>query len=573
MSLPDFSKQGSVLSTPAWLSGVSNKLIFPRIIDNDAYRSTLTGLPAERFSMLFSSDHSSGTGYIGRADSDDWAGPWTDSGAAILSGANQRETPHPVYDPLNDRVNVYVHDQSSTVTNGSQASRLFTSSTLATSSFTDQGEVFPYGHHTGYAQVYWDSTNSLFRSNHIMNANEAFFNAHSTSADGETFTQGRMVTYLQQHIAGYGKCLDGAPFTFQHSGQWYMLATLRTLPRINDAPANASAIVAYPIVSQSDLRATGGYYTLVTPSVTTTDPDYRLTNYSSIYEESGTLYLFYSGRNNAGDQFICLATSSVGSASQTTPLIAPETDGTIDIGTATTVFDWDAANDAFPTADLTMTAASGSDNSNQSVGNYYEMKYGSGSAQDLRLTGDTTFDPRDHETLEFEITGLIFDSGDSESNYSIQVGMVNSITTFTRGVLINWANDTAPSSATSWGRLLVRSGSGTNVSTTATYSIPWIDPNTNLSEWMRTQPLKVTFRTQEYGDKLVVLVDDAVVLVRDLSTDGLTWASGIFPYLRIFSGGTHPQFYARFTRMSVKTYEPAASGLLLSNAAYFARQM
>jgi hypothetical protein len=548
--LPAFTKQGSVLSTPSWLSGTGNKIMYPRIFNNDTYRGTLTGLPASKWSMLFSSDHSSGTGYIGRADATSLTGTWTDSGAAIASDLDQRETPHPVYDPINSRVNVYVHDNVSTVTYGSQAMQLITSTTLAASSFTDRGEVMAYGNHTGYPQVEYDSGDSLFHANSIINGGEAYFNVHSTSANGTSFTRGRMDSYLQQHVAGYGKCFQGVPYTFQYGGRWYMLSNLSPIPRLTSYPSNITAIVAYPIVSKTDLRPIGGYYTLVTPSVTTTDPDYRLSNYAAVYEDGGTLYIFYSGQNNAGDNFVCLATSNGSSASQTAPIINPSSDGTIARGAATTIFNWDAANDAFPTADLTMTASSGSDNSSQSAGNYYEMKYGSGSAQDLRLTGDTTVDPRDYATLEYEIDGLTFDPGDDETTVGIQVGLCNSITTFTRGVVINWGSSTTNQQ----GRLLVRNGSGSNVTDTGLYAIPYTDTSTNLSEWMRSQTIKLTLRFTENGDKMILLVNDSVCTVRDLSTDGLTWASGMFPYLRIYSAGAHPQVYARFTRMSLKTY-------------------
>src|SRR5690606_33723098 len=127
------------------------------------------------------------------------------------------------------------------------------------------------------------------------------------------------------------------------------------------------ALVAVPIVSQTNLNPTGGYYTLLTPSVTTTDPDYRINGYYGLVEDSGTLYLFYTALDHSGNKAVCLATSDVGSSSQTSPLIAPGSDGALPAGTATPIFDWDAANDAFPTADLTMTASSGSNNSSQSV--------------------------------------------------------------------------------------------------------------------------------------------------------------------------------------------------------------
>lgn len=569
MSLPAFAKQGSVLSTPSWLSGTGNKIMFPRIFDNDAHRGTLPGLPAERFSMLFCSDHSSGTGYIGRADSDDWAGPWTDSGAAIASGANQRETPHPVYDPINNRVNLYVHDQSSTVTNGDQASRLLTTTTLAAGSFTDEGEIFPFGNHTGYAQVYWDAAASLFRANHLLNGDQAVFNGHSTSVDGETFTFGSWWSPNQQHIAGDNKCFGGVPFTIEIAGQWYLITNLQTVPRLTGYPGNTSAIVAVPIVSQSVIKPIGGYYTLVTPSVTTTDPDYRLTNYLSMYEESGTLYLYYTGQNNAGDCFICLAISDVGSASQTAPVFAPNSDGTVGGGTATTIFDWDAANDAFPTADLTMTAGSGSNASSQSAGNYYEMKYGSGSAQDLRLSGDATLNPATPEAVEFVIENLTLDNGDPEAQVNFQIGFTNSIASATVGCWVQWSGNDANLMC---GRIQERNGSATNVELTNISAIPWLNTNENISEWMMSQPVTLRFRIHDHGDKLTIFANDTVVSHRDLSTDGLTtWTSGIFPYLRLLSSSPHPEFYARFTRMSLKTYEPATAPP--ANTAYYQMMM
>lgn len=546
-TLPNFVKQGSVLATPGWLSGTGNELMFPRLFDNDAHRATLAGLPAERWSMLFSSDHAVGTGYIGRADSDNLAGPWTDSGAAIHSAGNQRETPHPVFDPLNDRVNVYVHQATSSVTNGTQASRLMTTTDLET--LTDQGECFPYGNHTGYAQVYWDAGSSLFHANHVMSAGTSPFIGHSTSADGDTFTFTGLYHINQQHVCGVGKCLQGGPLTFQHGGRWYSVALLSTVPRTGTGAA--THIVATPIVSQSDLRPNGPCEILLAASPTTSDPDYRLLNYFDVVSDGGSLYLFYSGSDNSGNQHINLAVSSNGTASTITPLMAPDLDGTVGVsGSDTDIFSWDAANDAFPTADLTMTAATGSNASNQSVGNYYEMKTGSGSAQDLQLTGDVTFDPRDHETVEFEIEGLTFDNGDAEDLTGIQIGFGDSVGAIERGIAINFTGDLNDK----WGHLSLYNGDASPAFEADLYTVPYSDTDTTVSEWLCSQQVKLTIRLCDYGDKLIVLVNDAVVAARDLSNDGLTWAAGIFPFFRLLNADPYPEFFARFTGVSARTF-------------------
>lgn len=543
LSLPAFTKLGAKISTPSWMSSDSNELMFPRLFHNDAYRASLASLPASSYSVLYSSDHASGVGSIGRVDFDDIEGTWTDFGSAIHTGANQRETPHPVYDPINNRVNVYVHDGvGSGTANNDQHTRLLTTTNLQT--LSSVGAAISYGQHSGYAQV--EYRNNQFEAWHLLGGGEGFFNAHSVSADGVTFTYDKTIITGQQHIAGEGKLLNGVPYYFEYGGLWYGLGVLTTRPRSGNLAGN-EALVAWRVETDT-WKPIGGYFTLVTPG-SISDPDYRLTNYYDIAVVDGVLYLLYIGVADDGEQSICLAKASETPATQTPPLWEVNPDGSLVRGTTVAVNNvYDATGvDDLP-AWITKAVVSGSDNSNQVDGSYYELKTGSGSTQSIYLRSTATYIPANYETLEITLRGLSHSvSGVTEERIGMQIGFVDSLTNLD-GTLVLW---TPSNDRLGEYRRYANHVIGNQV---ATYSIPWLDTSGSVSEWARATEWDITFRIHNNATRISLLINDQVAFHRNISADSVGFGSGAFGYFRISNFTTFPQIWARFKSFEIKAW-------------------
>lgn len=543
MVLPAFAKQGSVATTASF------QVYAPRLFDNDAHRDVLPGLPTDRWSLFLSTDH--GVGGIYRLDNDDITahGSWSSIGSPVLS-ISSFETPQPLFDPVANRGLLYGHGSGSAATYGSQSTKVYSSNTFASGSFTYEAETFPYGHHTGYAQVRY--ADALFKAYHMLNGGETFCNGYSSGVDGETFALQGVWHPSPQHVCGQGMTFQGSPYTFQHGGQWYWLSILSTLPRLPGYPANVTALVAVPIVSDTDFRPVGGYQTLLTPSVSSSDPDYRIKNGFDIVSDGGTLYLYYVGVDGSSQNHICCATSTVGDSPTTSPIWAPTLTGGIEQDeTETVVLSWDAANDALP-AGLTITANSGTNASSQSAGNYYELKTGSGSAQDLVIEVTDAVDVRDVETYEFSIDDLTLAQADEDDTH-IEFGIVDSLDSPTRGfrVLFNTASTSEQN-----GRLLIYGGTGTPEVDTGSWFLPWCSVATNVAEWRRFTPLKLSIRVHDFGKRLTFMLDDTVGFHRDIETDGVDWDAEK-PYFRLTTANSHPEHWARFSTVAVKTYGTA----------------
>lgn len=541
--MPAFTKLGAKLATPSWMSTGGDQLMYPRAFHNGAYRAILTGLPASEYSVLYSTDHATATGKIGRVDFDDIEGDWTDSGGAIHSADNQRETPHPVYAAADSRVNVYVSDDVSGGTNNDQHTLRMTSTTLG--SLSSAVDAMTYGQHDGYAQVVYDAGATLWKAWHLMAGGESAFSGYSTSADGNTFILSKIIVPGQQHIAGEGKLLDGVPYYFKYRNQWYGLGALNTRPRASNSP---SAIVAWP-VETATWRPIGGYFTLVTPG-SSSDPDKAIKGYYDIIVTGGLLYLLYIGVDNSGTQSICVAKSTGSAATQTAPIYAVNGDGTLKRGATQAVNDvYDATGTSDLPAFITKVSQAGSDNSSHVNNSYYELKTGSGSAQTIYLRSTATYDPTDYETLEMTLRGLTFKvTSVTEAQLSIQIGFVDDLSNID-GALVLWS----PSVDT---RGLYRAYTN-NVAAHATsaYLAPWLDTSGSVSEWARTQAWDITLRLHNNATRLSVLLNDQVAFHRDISGDGITWGSGsVFGYFRISNFTTFPQIYARFTSLEVKAW-------------------
>jgi hypothetical protein len=533
MALPTFQKLGAKLVTPTWLSSTGLQVMFPRLFDNDAHRASLPTLPASRFSVLYSSDHSSGTGYIGRADFNDIEGTWTDSGAAIHSNAAQRETPHPVYDAVNNRVNVYVHDTSSPVTNGSQATRLMTTTTL--SSLTAGGYPFNYGHHTGYAQVWKDG--STWKALHVMIGGEFVGSGYSTGSDGETFTFQQFIAYAQSHVAGTGYAMGGDPFMFEWDGVTYMLSNLQRLPRFPTNPV--TKLVAYP-VDTTTWRPLGGYYTLIeagAPGAT----DARLNNHNSIVNIDGTLYLLYDAQDGNGNAAIHVAKAAGGTATQTALSYGVRADGELTrAATLTTPVSWNATSADLP-ASVTKTVISGSDTSTYDVGVGYRLS-ATGSAH-LWLAGTNTLNISDYETVEFELQGVRMTTTGDTALVSVGFCWGTSKSVEHDGVWVMWSSPTFGG-----GRLTVRDDSGRYfVSREKTFTIPYAADSAYA--WTRGNARTLAVRCSNYGARVSVLVDGHVAYSRDISTTGMQWSVPVRPFVQTVA---MPEF--RFSAWTVKTW-------------------
>lgn len=543
------------MANPSWMSSLGTKPFFPRLIENDLYRANLPGLPASRFSVYYSSDHalpSSGNGYIGRVDFDDIEGTWTDSGNYIHAALNQRETPHPVYDPVNNRINVYAHDSHSVQTYGDQATHLLTTTDGAT--LTDQGELDLAGQHTGYIQATYDADAALWTAHHIIIGGECYQSARSTSANGLSgWTRTQILDPAAQHATSYNNLFDAVPFFFQYGGQWYALSFISARPRNS---TNPSKVVIYP-VDYDTMRPTGGYYTILNAG-TGSDTDVLIPESGWIGSIDGTMYLIYAGSTSGGVRGLHLAKESSTAATQTalswkvrsSGALHPAQGGTA----ATTVVDWDATANDLP-ADVEVKTVNGSNTSSFSSGNYYELKTGSGSVQYLTLRAVDPINPADHYAVDFKLSGLKFKPGVATNLVTTSFGIVEQdgtgLVTNTNGSFCFWgAAGTNPSRP--YGQMFHYNA--TVRTNRDGYVWPFSSSETpNVRDFARTAGIDLTFRVYDYGAKVAVLVDGHVTYTEDVSSY-VAWSSTCYPTLVLTNAGSFPEWYARFTAFSVTTY-------------------
>src|SRR5690606_38097835 len=87
---------------------------------------------------------------------------------------------------------------------------------------------------------------------------------------------------------------------------------------------------------------------------------------------------------------------------------------------------WDAASDDLPD-EFTITASSGSNQSQHVDGSYYAFKTGSGSSQDLRLQSVARFNPSLYPAFDFTIEGLTLIQLSDESRHSFLVNISDAL--------------------------------------------------------------------------------------------------------------------------------------------------
>src|SRR5690606_30206258 len=144
-------------------------------------------------------------------------------------------------------------------------------------------------------------------------------------------------------------------------------------------------IVAWP-VDETTLRPNGGYYSLISA-----DSGDVFRNDVWIGDIDGTLYAIYTVRDSDGNNSLALAKESSTAATVVAPQWPVNSDGSLSAPTGNVnLLTWDAASDDLPD-DFTITASSGSNQSQHVDGSYYEFKTGSGSSQDLRLQSVARF--------------------------------------------------------------------------------------------------------------------------------------------------------------------------------------
>lgn len=544
---PQFTKLGSKLVQPSWTAG--EQIMFPRLLENSQYRSTLPSLPSSRFSVLYSTDHASGK--TGRVDFDDIEGTWTDYGSSVHSpGANSRETPHPVYDAANNRVLVTMHDAAPATGVTYSIQHTVVLSTTDMTTFTLIKDVpIPYGHHTGYAQLIAPGViDSDWHMYHITNGGECYMNARSSSSNGVDFTLQETWHPAMRHLCNDNEIFQGVPFVVEWGGQWYLISNLATLPRLATYPNNITKMVAIPIAGPKNIKPNGGYFVLLDRSVITTDPDYRLLNYVGVYKIDDVLYLLYAGRTSAGVSHLCVAKSVAGTeATAVSPRWPMNADGSLTGAvTPTTVINWDATANTLP-AGMSVVTNAGTNNSNWSSGNYYELKTGSGSAQDIWLRHATAFNPLTYNSFDITIRGLTMAPTVASTGADMQFGLFNNPATNTNGIGLHFRDGAEGGQILGW--------SGVNsprIIDEATYILPYNEVlTTDLPQWRRSNPVDLTIRIHSSTPRITVFIDGAVAYHRSLTGVNMT---SVIPVLRLFTRSPHPQWWVRFKGFNITTY-------------------
>lgn len=546
--LPTFTRVNSgnaMFSTPAWMVTDGDELYFPRFLDlteaTIAADEALT-LPEADYCIMYASDHGDmNWGRILITGSIETPANWSDAGSAINSAGG--ESPQAVYDPANHRINVYSHKDSSSVTYATQAELVSHTTDLTT--FTPSVELGINGAHTGYGWVgIRDGTWWMY---HLMTGGTGISHGFSQSADGDTWGTTQWFSATQHHILGQDKVLEHASM-YESGGQWYAIGNLIAQPRASNV---ASAIVAIP-VSDDWQHYTGGYQTLITPGGEGA-ADEILYSFPHMFDIGETTYLLYVGTDGDGTNSIMLAKENGGTSATTNPIHAINANGTIVRDNVRTLsLDWDAANDAMP-AWLEMVVENGTDASSQSAGNYYEIKTGSGSLQEIALSTVSAYDLTAYETVDVHIRGFTATLEDKS-----KVGWRYYWGDTTEGtVLLFWGGNLLAKD----GRLGVYDGGVKNYEG-GTYVFPWTG---DAKDWACYNARDVIIRSHDHGASYMVFIDGCPAFYRDISGE-VTWSATKKFRLRVNNWTAYPVAWVRFTGISVYGYEGAGTYTLTAPA-------
>lgn len=543
MVMPEFELLGSKVDETT----LGQPMAFPRLIDNDALRANLPGLPATRFSVIFCTDHAAATGRMYRGDFDDPEDAWVVS--EVYSAANQREMYHPIYDPVGNRILIQCHDNNS---NGSlyndQHAVLLETTDLANFTLVDS-DLFPYGNHTGYGKFIYDDDRGEWAAIHTLHGDEYYWSGISYAGADLNFTLDGLINISPTHLVGNNKSFyGGCQLTQFDDDEWYLFDWETARPRFTQS--NKTHIVAAPMYWRwgEVPRPKSGYYRLYTKGTDLADYDYAPFESPAAYKIEGAWYLMGCARDNAGENRLLLWKETATPAEWVPTLLPVYSDGRLrKPGRETVYFDWDAANDPVPST-VTITAISGSNGSSQSVGNYYELATGSGSTQTLVMNINAPLvNPTSVEVLEFTIYDWKIKPTKANGELARLVFFDN-WTTGIDGVMFSTTN-----TFKGMGVYLYKANS--IVASQDSYVLAAFDPGTNVAAWVRTYGVDMTLRLSGFGTKLTILLDGQVMYYRDLTADALTWNANTFAGIGVSSTTTPwDQNYMRFSRMKLTGY-------------------
>jgi len=549
---PEFELLGSKIDETT----LGYAMAFPRLVRNDDLRANLPNLPATKYSLLFSTDHSQvGTGRMWRADFDDPEDSWTIN--EVYSHTNQREMYAPAYDPVNNRIIVQCHDDTSNAaTYNNQHAVLLSTTDLE--NFTEiDSDLYPYGNHTGYGKQIYDADREQWAFLHGLVGGQ--YNWWGTSYSGTDLSPALagMMPISPSHLLGHSvAAYPGSQIVQYDDGEWYMMTW--ACPQSWLTQESKTHAIAIPMYWQwgEVPKYTDGYYELFTKPSDTEAFDYAPFEQPCAEKIDGTWYLFCGARDGDGENRLLLYKETATPAEWVPPLVSVAAKGRPqNPGPETTVFDWDAANDAVP-AGITIAAISGTNGSSQSAGNYYELATGSGSSQQVTLQIDETFDPAAHEVVEFTVYDFKL-KATLANGETAQIAINDNWTTGRDGIVF-------ATSSLYDGVGVYPFVNNTAANAHDSYVMGVFDP-TDVAGYTRTFGVDITLRLQDYGTKLLILIDGQVTYYRDLAQDGLTWNASSFAGLMIFSASTPwDQNYMRFSRLKLSTFNEVSRDLSLS---------
>lgn len=302
--LPALDTQATIQEYFA-ISGASAGPTWPYVFPLAEWRRHIPTLPDGEWGVLYSSDHSGGTGYW-YLDTTDSATPetgWSGSPTNVFSGVTQNEMP--VLN-LNKRLGVvevipHISAGSKYGWTNEQQDKVYHTTDFAT--FTLQGDLEVEGayttQHPGYGQIFEDNGVEYFLKTLFSAEHFGMSILRRDRQDQPWKWDGRRLGSNQAQITGatVGRCIVGSR-AFQWLGQWYRLGILCQRPRLTASASNRLEIIAYPVKGDGDYHTPlGGYQTLVQEAAS-----HFIVGQLHPVVKDGVLYIFYTERNTGTSQ-------------------------------------------------------------------------------------------------------------------------------------------------------------------------------------------------------------------------------------------------------------------------------
>jgi len=529
---------------------------FPRVFENDLYRNNLPDLPSSRFSILFSTDHTQvGTGRLWRADCDDIEGPYTIT--QVYTASHQREMYAPAYDAANNRVIISCHDNTSnSATYNDQHSVLLSTTDLANFTQIDS-DLFPYGNHNGYSGWLRNEARDEWGAPHALVGGEYCWWGFSYGGDDLEFDLAGFLSVSPSHLLGHEIACHGSSCFEYIDGQLFLFDWVTPRPRLGDF-TNKLYHAAFPMYEKWGQvpKYTDGHYKLFSKGSDPADYDYAPIEPGHYYNVDGTGYLLLAARDNAGENRLLLYRET-STAAEWVPSLVPinQVGGFDNPGPEQTVFNWNLADGEEVPDSITINALTGT-NSSGAIAGGYELKTGSGSAQQVTLQIDETFDPTAHEVVEFTVYDWKIKPVAANSE-AAHIVLVDGWSTGRDGLLFATSNTldgigVYPIKANSY------------VDNHDSYSMGVFDPATNIAGYTRTYGVNLTLRLQDYATKLIILIDGQVVYYEDLIAYDLAWNAATFAGLTVISATPFDEMYMSFSRLKLSTFNEVSRDLSLS---------